>query len=248
MSRIVSVEYQRNGRVANVRFDFSDRNTFTVSRVKALIDAAAQVVERRSVRCIIFSSGCDGYFSDGFSLAEMFGASTRKELGQKQWRRYEDVVRAYRRLIEIPIPTVTFVDGLCRGAGLEWALSTDFIVATERSEFGLHEVRLGIVPGLGGLGMIRQRVRYNMAHFHLLSGEPLDAAEALAAGLIDHIARGLQDYIAEGITPITRHARSALIRTKTFLRTTPEKLEALAESKEGFIQSLKDRVLRTLDE
>ena len=127
-----------DGRVAVIRFRFGDRNTLNLARVTKLVEAAQTESADPEVRALVFASDTPGYFSDGYSLDEMLGRAMRKRLRDGDFGAYEQVIDAYRRLIRIPIPTVSFVEGVCRGAGLEWALCTDFIYTSSRASFCFH--------------------------------------------------------------------------------------------------------------
>lgn len=244
MTETVSTRYYHDRRIACLQFSFCERNTFTLSRVRCLVQELERVTAERSVRCIVFASGRQGYFSDGFSLREMFGAKTRTELENNQSPRYDEVVRLYRKLIETKVPTFVFVDGICRGGGLEWALSCDFITATNNASFALHEARLGIVPGLGGLGLLRMRAGSPVALYHLYSGEELAATEASDVGIVDKIAHDLDEAVEGFVWPIARRPKSGLCRTKAHTGVQQRKLEALGESRKPFLDSLRWRLLR----
>lgn len=239
----VHIQYHRGKRIAGIEFTFPDRNTFTLPRVASLVQALLEVAQNRTVRCVVFSSGTEGYFSDGYSLDDMLGAKAHNDLEDRNYERYEGVVELYRQLIRTQIPTVSVVDGVCRGAGLEWALATDFIVATPRATFSLHEVRLGLVPGLGGMDMFARRVHPNRAAYVLLSAPKIGAHDANNIGLVDALVADLDQAIHEFVTPIAKRPRSALIRMKSFLGNQQHKLNALSDCHDPFIQCLHERDL-----
>ena len=240
----VSTTYYRNNRIACVRFNFCERNTLTLARVRSLADGLGRVANEQTVRCVIFASSTPNFFSDGFSLREMFGEQTRAELINGQSPRYDEVVALYRRLIETPIPTFAFIDGVCRGAGLEWALGCDFIVATSHATFAFHETRLGIVPGLGGIGLLQMRVNRPRALYQLFSSEGLTGEEAVAVGLVDKVVTTLETAVDNFAFPIARHPRSALCRTKSLTGIQDLKVRALLDSRKPFLDTLKSRLFR----
>jgi enoyl-CoA hydratase/carnithine racemase len=240
----VEIKELCNNRVASIRFRFPERGTLSTRRIDTLITAAEDVVANSSARCIVFSSGIDGYFSDGFSLSEMFSQNASSRFSRQDFSEYEGVVDLYRRLIRIPLPTFSYVNGVCRGAGFEWALSTDFIVAGPRCEFALHEVRLGIVPGLGGKEMLSQRTRGKGLAYLLLSGETIRIHKAAEMGVVDSFAEGLHDAMERFIAPIAQRTRSSLVRMKSFLGLKEFKLAALGNSRGPFIHALSDYLIK----
>ena len=107
---------------------------------------------------------------------------------------------AFRRL---PVPVVARIDGYALGAGLELACACDLRVATERSAFGMPEVKIGI-PSVVEAALLPGLVGHGRARRLLLTGETIGAAEALAWGLIDQVvpAGELDDAIERLIRPI----------------------------------------------
>ena len=99
----------------------------------------------------------------------------------------------FRRL---PVPVIARIDGWTLGAGLELACACDLRVATERSAFGMPEVRIGI-PSVVEAALLPKLIGQGRARRLLLTGETIGAAEALAWGLIDIVAptEGLDDAV-----------------------------------------------------
>ncbi|MEN3279356.1 MAG: hypothetical protein V7607_496 [Solirubrobacteraceae bacterium] len=84
-------------------------------------------------------------------------------------------------------PVIAAVDGPALAGGTELAIACDLIVASERARFGLPEVRRGIIAGAGGLQRLPQLIPPMRALELILTGRPIDAAEAHAIGLVNHI-------------------------------------------------------------
>src|SRR6185437_16346117 len=83
------------------------------------------------------------------------------------------------------------------GGGLELALGCHFRIATPRSQFGLPEVKIGIVPGAGGIERLPRLIGVEPALKMMVSGDPVRADRALALGIIDAIAEG--ELLAEAV-------------------------------------------------
>jgi enoyl-CoA hydratase/carnithine racemase len=163
---------------------------------------------------------------------------TVKQVKNGDTQTYDKIANSYQRLIECPIPTISFVDGICRGGGFEWALSSDFIIATPKSQFALHEIRLGIVPGLGGFGMIKSKSNLSIANYCLLTGNYLSNSQAVSAGLVDAQVENFQEMLENFAFSISQRSRRSLIRTKSFINLQETKLAALHTSRTPFINSL----------
>lgn len=92
--------------------------------------------------------------------------------------------RVFRELELLPVPVVAVVNGFALGGGLELALACDFILASEKSRFGLPEVGLGLIPGFGGTVRLARAIGLNRARAWTFTGEMVGASEAMAAGLV----------------------------------------------------------------
>jgi enoyl-CoA hydratase/carnithine racemase len=87
----------------------------------------------------------------------------------------------------LPVPVIARIDGWALGAGLELAAACDLRVASDRSHFGMPEVAIGI-PSVVEAALLPRLVGAGRARQLLLTGEPIDAAEALLWGLVDKVA------------------------------------------------------------
>lgn len=96
----------------------------------------------------------------------------------------------FRRLEQLPIPTVAVIHGPCLGGGLEFALSCKYRIAVDdsRTKLGLPEVELGLLPAWGGTQRLPERIGLVAALPMLLTGKKLSAAKAKKAGLVEAVA------------------------------------------------------------
>jgi enoyl-CoA hydratase/carnithine racemase len=86
-----------------------------------------------------------------------------------------------------PFPIIAAVNGAAMGGGCEMALACDFAWASDTARLGLPEVGLGIIPGLGGTQYIVRAAGERRASELLMSGLPIDAAQALEFGLVNRV-------------------------------------------------------------
>lgn len=96
----------------------------------------------------------------------------------------------FQKLADLKQPVIAAVDGHALGGGLELALACDFRVATKRSNLGLPETSLGVIPGYGGTQRLARLIGPGKAKQMIFSAEPLDAEEAYRVGLIEELADG----------------------------------------------------------
>ena len=84
-------------------------------------------------------------------------------------------------------PTIMAVNGFALGGGCELAMAGDIIIASENAKFGQPEVNLGLIPGYGGTARTTRRIGKGMATYLCLTGEMIDAREALRIGLVERV-------------------------------------------------------------
>lgn len=99
------------------------------------------------------------------------------------------------RGLDIWKPIIAAVNGHCNGGGLEMALGCDIRVASDNAQFGLGEVRIGLLPGGGGTQRLPRAIPLGDALWMLYSGERIDAAEAHRLGLVNRVVP-LPDLLA----------------------------------------------------
>jgi enoyl-CoA hydratase/carnithine racemase len=127
----------------------------------------------------------------------------------------------FASLAELPRPVVCAIKGEALSAGLELALACDVRVAAEDARLGLPEAKLGLVPMGGGTQRLARLVGRGKALEMILTGEPVDAQEALRVGLVSAIAprdklateaEAIADRIAERGPIAVRYAKEAVRR------------------------------------
>ena len=176
--------------VAHVTFDDPARrqNVLTVEALAALdtlIEDAEAAARSGALRVLVFRSAKPGSFIAGVDLAILAGMSGPDEASEGT-RRGQAL---FGRIAALPAPTVAAVSGVCLGGGTELALACDVRLADddERTRIGLPEVRLGILPALGGATRLPRLVGLSAALDLMLSGRPASASKARRIGLVDGV-------------------------------------------------------------
>lgn len=158
------------------------RNALSTAVRQAFLAAFQGALDDPSIRVIVVTGAGEKAFVAGADIAE-FEARTPVE--QFRAMRVPSPLDAIERS---PKPVIAAINGYCLGGGLELAMACDFRVAAEHALFGQPEINLGIIPGGGGTQRLPRLVGLGHALRMILTGEPIDAAEALRIGLVQEVA------------------------------------------------------------
>jgi enoyl-CoA hydratase/carnithine racemase len=179
--------------------------TAMLAELEQLVAAFAALAPETSA-CIITSARKHG-FSAGADLRELYSASAplspRERLAGV--RHFLERVHAVLNAIDTaPFVTIAAVHGVCFGGGLELALACDIIIADKMARFAFPELRLGLIPGFGGIPRLKRDLGNAFVRDLLLTGRSVNASRAQAVGLIAQLA-------AEGEAGKIAHATAAQI-------------------------------------
>ena len=173
-----NVLYEVRGPLALITLNRpSKRNAISLGTLEELHQAVTLAEHDDAVRVLAFTGAGDKAFASGSDLAEVEHRDLKKAL--------QPIVQGLaERLERLPKPTIAAINGLCYGGGLEVALGCDVRVASETAAFATPEGKLGIIPGGGATQRLPRIVGRGWGMHMLLMGEPIDARQALAIGLV----------------------------------------------------------------
>jgi enoyl-CoA hydratase len=177
-----TIQVQIDGALATVTISREAALNALSSKVLSELTAAVAELEiSTDVRAVIVT-GAGKAFVAGADIAEM------RELTPRQAQAFAEMGGALASAIEgSEKPWIAAVNGFALGGGCELALACDFIYASEAARFGQPEVKLGIIPGFGGTQRLARRVGIAKAKELCMTGDMIDAAEALRIGLCDAV-------------------------------------------------------------
>ena len=141
-----------------------------------LSDALKRVAADSGIRAVVLTGAGDA-FSAGQDLNE---AKDLDGAGAEEWVR--DYQRLYEEFRALDVPIVAAVNGWAMGAGCQLALLADIRISSTTTRYGMPEIRDGI-PAIFGLGLLWHLIGMSRSLYLVLSGDTLDAREALQAGL-----------------------------------------------------------------
>ncbi len=172
-----------SGSLATITLNRPDkRNAIDLAMLDGLDRAFDAVEQDRSLRSVILTGSGQAFCAGGDITA---WSDMDAEAFAELWIRRGH--RSFDRLGALRPPTIAVLNGNALGGGLELAACCDFRIAEEPAKLGLPEASLGMVPGWSGTRRLARRFGLQIVRRLALGGEILNAADACAAGLVDHV-------------------------------------------------------------
>jgi 2-(1,2-epoxy-1,2-dihydrophenyl)acetyl-CoA isomerase len=214
-----TIEYTFEESVATIRLNRPDAlNALSLQLAKDLLHAVQRTADDGARAVILTGSG--RAFCSGGDLREM------RAMGESQGsiqafldeplKALHDVIRLIR---ETPIPFIAAVNGVCAGAGTNFALACDIVFATEEATFNEAFVRIGLSPDCGGSFFLPRAVGEKLAAELLMTGSTITAPRALEIGMINRVvpaddlmrsAREFAGQLAAGPTAVIGRVKRML--------------------------------------
>ena len=245
-----------------ILLDRKDRvGIITLNRPKALNALNSQLMREvvAAVEELEADAGIGAILLTGSEKAFAAGADI-KEMAPKTFSEVyaEDLFSQWDRLSSARKPVIAAVSGYALGGGCELAMLCDFIIAADTAKFGQPEIKLGVIPGIGGSQRLTRAVGKAKAMDMCLTGRNMDAEEAERAGLVSRIvpAAELFDVALEAATtvasmslPVAMMAKEAVNRSFETTLAEGVKFErrvfhstfATADQKEGMAAFVEKR-------
>jgi enoyl-CoA hydratase/carnithine racemase len=176
------------------------------------------LAEERQIRVLVIA---------GQSEKSMIGGADIKEMAKLDQALAEKFITGLRDLCEavrwFPSPVIARMPGWCLGGGLEVAAACDFRIAAHDAKFGMPEVRVGI-PSVIHAALLPRLIGWGRARWLLMTAENIDAATALAWGLVDVVAPegGLDAAVEQTVASLLACGPEALRTQKALLRQWEE--------------------------
>jgi enoyl-CoA hydratase len=158
-------------------------NALRSQLLEELSFALADLDRDETVRAIVLTGSGPKAFAAGADIGELNALANAGE-GAGQARKGQALTRAIERM---RTPVIAAINGYALGGGCELAMACDIMIASTNAKFGQPEVNLGLIPGYGGTARTTRRVGKGMATYLCLTGEMIDAREALRIGLVQRV-------------------------------------------------------------
>ena len=240
---------ERDGAILTVTLNLPDkRNPISdLALIDALIDAMHQADRDIGIRCVILTGAGSAFSAGGDLKAMKAGSGLSAALPAQTRRNYREGIQRLPLMFHaLEVPVIAAINGPAIGAGLDLACMCDIRVAADNAVFAESFVKLGIVPGDGGAWLLPRIIGFSRAVELTLTGETIDAATALAIGLVSRIvpagdllatARGIADKIAANPPHAVRMTRRLLREGQT---TTLANLLELSAAMQSLAHATRD--------
>jgi len=180
-----ALDYQKRGKIAYITLNRPEaRNAMNAEMWEGLVKAWADVGEDPNIWVAIVTGAGDKAFSSGQDLKEVV-----------EWMKLPPDKRPAQPLPEVnPMrgmtvwkPFIAAINGVCTGGGLELAMACDLRIAADTARLGLAETKQGVIPANSGTQKLIRLVPFGKALEMLITGDFVDAQEALRIGLVNKV-------------------------------------------------------------
>ena len=195
----------RTGRVGTITLNRPEAlNALNTQVMREVTAAATEFDDDPGIGAIIITGSGDKAFAAGADIKEMSTMSFSEVFDA-------DLFGAWGRLTAVRTPLIAAVAGYALGGGCELAMICDVLIAADTAKFGQPEIKLGVLPGMGGSQRLTRAIGKAKAMDMILTGRTIDAAEAERSGLVSRVvpAGELMDVATAVATTIAGMSRSA---------------------------------------
>jgi cyclohexa-1,5-dienecarbonyl-CoA hydratase len=179
-----SIKFSIEDCVGRITFARPPLNVFNIAMMVEINDAISECASRRDVVAIVFEAGND---SRAFSA----GVAVEEHVEETIYRMLDSFHGIFRTLEQAGKPTIAIVDGAALGGGCELVAGCDIVIASERARFGQPEIKLGVFPPIAAI-LLPRIIGDKRARELILTGELIDAPEALRLGLVNAVVPSAQ--------------------------------------------------------
>ena len=196
MTDYQNILLEKRGRVGLITLNRPEAlNALNLALMTDVVTAATELDTDTSIGAIVLT-GSARAFAAGADIKEM-SSQTYMDMYLADW------FSGWDRLAAVRTPLIAAVSGHALGGGCELALMCDFIIAADTAKFGQPEIKLGVIPGIGGSQRLTRAVGKAKAMELILTGRTIDANEAERAGLVARVVAAdnlLDDALATATT------------------------------------------------
>jgi enoyl-CoA hydratase len=199
----------RDGRVVLVRMNRPEvLNALSSKVMQDLADALKPLDRDPEVGCIVLA-GTEKAFAAGADIKEMSSKPYMEMF-------HEDFFAGWEEFYRLRTPKIAAVSGFALGGGCELAMMCDIIYASKSAKFGQPEIKLGVIPGMGGSQRLTRLIGRAKAMDMILTGRMMDAEEAERSGLVARVFENDQliDEAMKAAKTIASYGKAATVAAR----------------------------------
>ena len=202
------IKFRVENRVGRITFARPPLNIFDIAMMREIDAALSECMGRRDMVAVVFDA-VKG--SRAFSA----GVSVQEHMAETIYQMLEHFHDIFRTLGQMAKPAIAIVDGGALGGGCELIACCDIVVSSTRAKFGQPEIKLGVFPPVAVV-MLPRIIGERRARELILTGELIDAAEALRLGLVNYVVEpaALEQKTQEILARLRELSAPALEMTK----------------------------------
>ncbi len=185
-------------------------NKFNLATLEELGQALQTITQLPHCNGLMLSSAKDSFIV-GADITEFNALFAHPEAELRNWLARANTV--FNTLEDLPVPTISLIQGYALGGGCECILATDFRIADDSAKIGLPETKLGLIPGFGGTVRLPRLIGADNALEWIATGQDHDAQTCLKVGVIDAITT--TDHLKKAGMSILQDALTGEINWQT---------------------------------
>ena len=227
-----------NQKVCTLTLDQGPNNEIGLT-ILADFERFFKEVKTSELRALVIHSSLESGFCAGAHLRELYEnmIAMKKTQQVKEIRNFLDRIHnVFNKLDALSCTTIGVIHGMCFGGGFELALVCDILIAESSARFCFPELRLGLIPGFGGIPRLKRDIGNAPIRDLLFTGRSFNAQKALSIGLVSQVVpdkKGL-DIALRMAQQAAKFDHEVFIEAKTFTKPIP--LKEIEREKEIFIE------------
>jgi cyclohexa-1,5-dienecarbonyl-CoA hydratase len=174
-----SITLNIEDRVGRIAFARPPLNIFNIAMMREIGEAVNECLSHRDMVAIVFEA-------TGEARAFSAGVAVEEHAEETVYQMLESFHNIFRALEQGAKPTIAVVDGAALGGGCELVAACDIVISSDRARFGQPEIKLGVFPPVAAI-LLPRIIGEKRARELVLTGELIDAGEALRLGLVSYV-------------------------------------------------------------
>ena len=227
-----NIKIEKRGNYAIIQIANNKNNSLDEKTLNEIANATKHLNKTKEIKCIGLIGGSK-FFSPGADIKELEKLNSKQAKKQKLFSNID-------KLKDIDIPIIAFVNGYALGGGFELALSSDLIIASDNAKFGLPEINLGLIPGIGGTQKTKKFTSNQNIKYLAMSGEIIDAETAMKYGIVSQVIpkENFKEFTLNFLNTISSKPKKSLQVIKNLVNSEDNLKKSLIKERQEFYKLL----------